>query len=126
MNTSMFIGKAFSFYIILTLIPMLFKAKNFKKTYNDLLASSVSTTSVGILTLILGIILVMNHNVWVKDWTVVVTILSWWLLVKGFLLVYFPNRIVKPTKNILKQTNYYYLVVIINAGIAGYLLYNIL
>ena len=49
-----------------------------------------------VLMLVLGSVLVLTHNVWEGAWWVIlITILGWIVLVKGFLLAVFPKQILK-------------------------------
>ena len=45
----------------------------------------------GFTLLVMGALLVQYHNIWVKDWTVLITILAWAILIKGFLLIAYPQ-----------------------------------
>lgn len=53
------------------------------------------TISTGYITMLLGLVTVVAHNVWVWDWPVVITILGWSTLIKGVLKVGFPGHINK-------------------------------
>jgi uncharacterized protein YjeT (DUF2065 family) len=70
--------------------------------FDDLLKSPYCGLWIGLSTLPLGLLLVMTHNVWVPDLTVIVTILGWSWTAKGTLYMLAPglparrfNRIVK-------------------------------
>ncbi|HAK53772.1 MAG TPA: hypothetical protein DCM54_17980 [Gammaproteobacteria bacterium] len=39
--------------------------------------------STGYITLLLGLVTVIAHNVWVADWRVIITVLGWTTLIKG-------------------------------------------
>ena len=45
----------------------------------------------GFMAIIIGFLIIENHNNWVKNWTVLITIVGWAALVKGVLLLVFPN-----------------------------------
>ncbi len=51
--------------------------------------------STGYLTLIMGLVTVILHNIWVMNWTIVITILGWSTLIKGIMKVGFPEQINK-------------------------------
>ncbi|MBY0544382.1 MAG: hypothetical protein K2Q14_02415 [Gammaproteobacteria bacterium] len=46
-----------------------------------------------IITVILGIILVLSHNTWVPNWTVLVTIFCWITLIAGILRLFFAEEL---------------------------------
>lgn len=41
----------------------------------------------------LGVMLVHSHNIWVPDWRVLITMVSWMILLKGILLLAIPQFI---------------------------------
>lgn len=56
----------------------------------------------GFTAVILGILIVNYHNIWVKDWTVLVTILGWLALMKGVLIIAFPSFVQSYSKLIFE------------------------
>lgn len=51
--------------------------------------------STGYITLLMGLVTVILHNVWVMEWRVAITILGWSTLIKGILKIGFPETIHK-------------------------------
>ncbi|MFC1790442.1 hypothetical protein ACFLZP_03100 [Patescibacteria group bacterium] len=51
--------------------------------------------STGYITLIMGLVTVILHNVWVTDWRVAITILGWSTIIKGIMKIGFPEQIHK-------------------------------
>ncbi|MBA3958222.1 MAG: DUF2065 family protein [Parachlamydiaceae bacterium] len=47
----------------------------------------------GLLALLIGAVVVSIHNIWVLGWPVIITILGWWSLIKGFALLSYPGFI---------------------------------
>lgn len=47
----------------------------------------------GYITLLMGLVTVILHNVWVMGWEVVITILGWNTLIKGIVKIGFPELI---------------------------------
>ncbi|MBN2224707.1 MAG: hypothetical protein JW765_08560 [Deltaproteobacteria bacterium] len=63
----------------------------YKRLLDDFVDSPALLFLTGILTLVLGFVLVVSHNVWVMGWTVIITIFGWLALVKGFMILAFPG-----------------------------------
>jgi len=59
--------------------------------------------STGYITLLMGLITVILHNVWVADWRVAITILGWSTLIKGILKIGFPEQIHKQAQRFKKK-----------------------
>jgi len=49
----------------------------------------------GLLALVVGWLLVTFHNIWVKDWPVIITVVGWIALVKGISLLVLPGIYVR-------------------------------
>lgn len=45
----------------------------------------------GTVTTIFGLLVVLGHNVWVWDWTLLITLLGWATLIKGAVMLLFPQ-----------------------------------
>jgi len=56
----------------------------------------------GLVALLIGYLLVTFHNIWVKDWPIIITIIGWIALIKGLLLLVLPKVSIKIT-NIFKE-----------------------
>jgi len=41
--------------------------------------------------LLIGLVLVLTHNVWVWDWMVIITVLGWAALIKGAVILLLPK-----------------------------------
>ena len=55
--------------------------------------------SMGALVLILGLLMLQFHNIWVRDWPVLVTIIAWITTLKGATAMLFPNALIKMANN---------------------------
>ena len=58
--------------------------------------------STGYITLLMGLVTVILHNVWVADWRVVITILAWSTVIKGIQKIGFPEFIHKQAQRFKK------------------------
>lgn len=56
--------------------------------------------SYGLVSFVIGITMVLAHNIWVKDWYVIITILGWISLVKGLSALFIPKIVQKWAKKI--------------------------
>lgn len=66
---------------------------SFQKIMKEFQKSQGLTYLSGFMALILGLILVEYHNFWVWDWTVLITIIGWVAVLKGVMLIAFPNSL---------------------------------
>ena len=45
----------------------------------------------GLAAVVFGLVVVFNHNIWMRDWEVTVTIAGWLILVKGLTFLFSPD-----------------------------------
>lgn len=92
---------------------------DYGKVYDDFAKSKGLTYLAGFMALILGMILVQYHNIWVKDWTVLVTILGWLSVIKGVMLIAFPDSMLK-FKPVFKNSQFFAFLALALGAIFGY------
>lgn len=67
-----------------------------KQFYKEAIPKLVEDTSFlifgGMTAVILGVLIIENHNYWTNDWTVLITIIGWIALFKGIVLLAFPSK----------------------------------
>jgi len=59
--------------------------------------------STGYITMLMGLVTVILHNVWVLSWEVAITILGWSTLIKGITKIGFPEQIHKQAQRFKKK-----------------------
>ncbi len=89
-----------SFFIIFGLL--FFITRQLGKTI-EMTKDKAFVISTGYITLIMGLVTVILHNVWVADWKVVITLLGWSTLIKGIMKVGFPEVIHKQAQRFKKK-----------------------
>lgn len=68
-----------------------FSADYYRKISDNFFGNAGLTYLGGFITAVIGLAIVNYHNRWTKNWTVLITILGWLALVKGILLIAFPQ-----------------------------------
>jgi uncharacterized membrane protein HdeD (DUF308 family) len=92
---------------------------NFSKISESFEKSQALTLISGFLSLIVGTILVTYHNLWVTNWTLIITIIGWITLLKGILLIIYPEFI-SFFKGIYRNNQIWGILMLIIGLIFGY------
>ena len=118
----MLVAKILAIYLLSVGIGMLTGNINIKNLYSSFEKSEGLLIISGFICIVLGFLLVQYHNIWVKDWTVLVTIVAWATLIKGVLLIASPNTVMSIGKNVWKNNSQAlsYLVLALGAVLAYY------
>ena len=91
MRLSKLIAKIASVIYLSASLGAFFSADYYRKVSEDLFSNAGLTYLAGFVTLLIGLLIVNYHNVWAKNWTVLVTCLGWLALLKGILLIVCPQ-----------------------------------
>jgi len=91
METTALIAKIIGILYLSFGIGLLFNKQYYSKAIENLLESSTYLIIGGFLAIIIGLLIIEYHNIWIKNWTVLITIIGWSALVKGILLLTFPK-----------------------------------
>jgi hypothetical protein len=93
MNTSKFLSKVIGLYLILISSAMLIDMNQFIASVTQMINDAPLLTVCGYFTVILGLLLVVSHNIWEWHWRVIITLFAWLVLIKGTSLIFFPQFI---------------------------------
>lgn len=124
MDISIFLAKALGVYLLVVSIGMLVHAKLFKSILTEVISSKALLFLSGILALILGILLVLSHNIWQNNWQVVITILAWLALIKGIVRVLLPQFSIAKMKKLVKHNGFYYTASVVSLIVGIFLTYH--
>lgn len=92
MELSLFLAKVIGLYLVLMCAGIWLRRNIFHSIVDEFLASkSLWIFSTGFI-LILGLILTTVHNLWVTDWRILITLISWWILINGLARLLFEDH----------------------------------
>ena len=91
MELSILIAKEIAIIYIVAGIAEIIGQLNFQNIVNDLSGSPSLTLITGFIATIVGLVLVLYHNLWNSNWTILITIISWMFLLGGILIIIYPK-----------------------------------
>jgi len=92
-----------SFFVIFGLLFII--TKQLGKTI-EMTKDKAFVISTGYITMLMGLVTVILHNVWVASWEVVITLLGWITLIKGLMKIGWPEQIHKQAQRFKKKQEY--------------------
>lgn len=87
-----YLATVIGWYLVVVSLLLLCRYEHIKRVTKDIMAQPGQFFIVGIITLLLGLLLVTSHNIWLWGWPVVITVFSWLVLVGGLIRLYFPEK----------------------------------
>jgi hypothetical protein len=71
-------------------LGLLAEGEAYSSLMKEFIGSRALIFITGVLALVAGLAIVNAHNLWVKDWRVIITILGWLFIVRGLVNLLFP------------------------------------
>lgn len=93
MTLSIFLAKAFCLYFLITGIALILNKQRYVDIYKDMTNKPALLVLAGVVATIIGIMLILSHNVWNFGWPVLITIAGWMSFLKGASLLLFPQTV---------------------------------
>lgn len=87
METAIWISKFLGPILLVLSIPMVVTPTSLQETTRRFLADRPLILVSGLLAMTAGLSIVNTHNVWVLDWTLIVTLFGWVLVLGGALRI---------------------------------------
>ncbi len=106
MCISIFYAQVIGLWLFFVALAMIVHHARFKKTVMDSLTHPALMTFMGFMGLLLGLLVVVSHNIWVPAWPVVVTLIGWILLIQGIMRIYWPETFAKIMKDLTAKSGY--------------------
>ncbi|MFC1805279.1 hypothetical protein ACFLZ3_05610 [Candidatus Omnitrophota bacterium] len=103
MSNSVFIARIFGLCYLIIGVGFMFNRKAFTQVMEDFCKNAALSFYGGLLALVVGIVLILTHNLWVADWRVMITIIGWAGLIKGIWMIIFPGSVSGFMKAYLKN-----------------------
>ena len=103
MEISFFLAKVLGWYLIISGLYLLSRQTLVRSVLKDILSQRALLFLFGLITLLLGLLLVVSHNIWVMAWPVVITVLAWITLIIGILRLFYPELIIRMGNSMLNR-----------------------
>ena len=99
MDTTIFLSKFWGYLFILFFILLIINPKRIKQMF-AFSKEDKFMIIISILGIFIGLFHILAHNIWVKDWRVIITLFGWFSLSKGISQFAFPTFANKWIQNI--------------------------
>lgn len=118
MALSNYLAEVWGILIVVVSIALLVKDKHIKRLFEKI-ESEESLFCWGVASVLIGVSMILSHNLWVKSWQVIITIFGWISLLKGLSFLFVPELVKKWSKK-LETSPFlpYALVVAVFVGLA--------
>lgn len=120
MDTSFFLAKLIGFYFLIYGLLSLWGRKHTVSLAKEIGASKGLLAISGEISLLFGLVIVIDHTIWETSWRGLITLLGYLMILKGILRFAFPTYV---KKCISKATAWMPLISLILIVLGAYLTY---
>lgn len=124
MNT-LFLSLVMGWYLVIVSLLILCRYEEIRPAIKDITNQPGLFFVLALLTVIIGLLLVVSHNVWVWGCPVVITILAWLVLLSGLLRLVCPTTATRISNAFLNYPTRVKVVAVILLLIGVFLLFNV-
>ena len=109
MENTALLAQFLGLFSVILALSMLIRRKMVVHIMKDVLKNRGTTYLIGMLEVIGGLLLVLNHAVWDSALTTAVSVLGWLLLLEGVFYLFASQKFIKSIVKILDNYKAYYL-----------------
>jgi len=124
MESSIFLAKVIGWYLVITSVVLLLRYKALRRDINTFTKgdNGIMLFFFGAFASIIGLLIILNHNIWTADYRVVITIMGWLALIKGVAYLAFPWGWLSGIVKWANKNNWYIIWAIIGFIVGAYVL----
>ena len=123
MEISIFLAKIFGLYMIIIGLAFILKHRIFVRMISDAIKNLHAVYFLIIGELLLGLLLVLHHNIWEADWRIIITIISWITLIEAFFYLILPHSVLMRVMHSLNTNAMYVFGGVLSIILGLYLAY---
>jgi hypothetical protein len=125
---SYFLSQVLGLFFFLLAVIVMMRLHFYRKLILELKVNNPVITLAGIFGLLMGILLVLTHNIWSFRASVWITFIAWLILLTSILWLIKTDYMLAITKKTCSGIGYYWvilLLLVIGTGVQRYILYHI-
>ena len=124
MDISVFLAQAFGLYFVIAGLALLLQPQAVRELIRTFSGSPANIMMGGFVSLLVGVPLVLIHNIWDgAPWQTLITIMAWLALLKGVVRIFMPDIVIRLSLGLGRNEALTKLLLVIMVLIGIYLTY---
>lgn len=123
METTILLTKLIGLYILILGLAIVLRRKMVIEIVHEIFQNKSLAYIVGIMLVIVGLLVVLNHNIWQGTVETIITVIGWLVLAKGLVYLFIPMKSFKGMMKMLKNAGLYYLFALAYLAFGAWLAY---
>lgn len=122
---TLYLAEVLGWYLVIISLFVLLRYDQLRALAMDVMTQRGIVFVMAIITVILGLFLVVGHNVWVMGWPVLVTLLCWMILLSGLARLFLMEKMMSWGQSMLNRPSCMRTAGIVYLVVGLFLLFNV-
>ncbi|KTD04680.1 Integral membrane protein (PIN domain superfamily) [Legionella geestiana] len=96
-----FLVMVLGWYLVVVSVFLVMRQEELRAVMHEVISNRGLFFVLAFITLILGLMMVVSHNIWMMGWPVLVTLFSWLVLLTGLFRLFYPSMAMSVAKSFL-------------------------
>ncbi len=124
MDTTLFLAQIMGVYFFVSGVGILMNPERIKNAMGDIKQSYIIPYFDGVIALIVGLLIVLSHNIWDGLLTSLVSLVGWISVLEGVLMLTFPQKTISAMIQKLMGANLGRFMGVVLVVVGLYFIYN--
>ena len=124
METSIFLAKLMGLFSIVMGLSMFARRKMLMSIFHEISTNRALSYILGVLIFIIGLLIVLSHNVWGRGFPIVITIIGWGVLLEGAVFLFMSSESLERYLASLDSKKVYYFIALAYLFLGLYLIFS--
>lgn len=125
MDITTFLAIVLGWYFVIVGLFAIFRQHQMLQAMSEVVRNHGLQLILAVITLILGLLMVVSHNIWEMKWYVIITIVAWLTLLSGIFRLFFPERAFKVAETFMSHPNKLRFTGVVVFIIGAFILYMV-
>ncbi|MDX1837012.1 hypothetical protein DIZ81_04910 [Legionella taurinensis] len=125
MTSTYFLAAVIGWYLVIVSLIVLLRQRLMAGIVSDILGQRALLFFMGLVSLVIGLLLVISHNVWVMSWPVIITLIGWLAVISGILRMAFPDVSLRMGQWCQRRPVAFMVIAVVYLLIGLFLLYQV-
>lgn len=121
---TLFLANVLGWYLVIIGLFLLLRHDYVRTIMSEVITQRALFFVVAIFTIILGLLMVISHNIWVAGWPVIITLIAWLALISGLIRLFAPDLALGWGQSMVKHPAGIRITALITLLIGLFLLFN--
>lgn len=124
MNATLMIAKLIGPVMLVSGVALLVNKSLVREIFEDFIKSPALIYLAGVLALVMGIMVIVFHNIWVTDWPVLITVFGWLAALAGVVRMVFPASVKQMGAWMVDHTGLIQALAVLHILLGGFFTYQ--